>query len=209
MVEDANHITPCCYIKHLNGRITSIEEDLGYRIDFVDRQAGTNQFFNSGDVTWRHIMPVLCRRRMVSALSLVLLSVSDEFLSVMSSIMTDEVYYGGKRRKVIKRLELVLPKSVSESEDIGRVRSAFSHVSDRVTVSLRNIDFECAVFTEQDIDIYPLALMGRQPMEECCAEHSGVLSASPSVVIPLAEYVHSMARVGMIRNFFKEDKDGE
>lgn len=209
MVDDANHITPCCYIRHLNGRVTDIEDDLGRRLDFIERQGGTNQFFNSGDVTWRHIIPVLCRRRMVSRLSLVLMSVSDDFLSVLSSLMGDEVYFSGKRRKVIKRLELVLPKSFSESEYLERVRSAFSHVSDRVTVSLRNIDFECAVFTEQDIDIYPLALIGRQPMEECYAEHSGVLSVSPSVVIPLAEYVHSMARVGMIRNFFKASEDGE
>lgn len=208
MVEDANHITPCCYIRHLNGRVTDIEDDLGRRVDFIERQGGTNQFFNSGDVTWRHIIPVLCRRRMVSRLSLVLMSVSDDFLSVLSSLMGDEVYFSGKRRKVVKRLELVLPKQASET-DLGRVRDALCGFSDRVTVSLRNIGFECAVYTEQDIDLYPLALIGSQPMEECFCEHSGVLSVSPSVVIPLAEYVHSMARVGMIRNFFKASDDGE
>lgn len=208
---DSNHITTCCYIKHLNSRITSIDSELERRVEFSDH-AGVNLFFNSGDVTLSMMLPVLVRRRMASRMALAVEDVTDELLEKLASLLGDEVYISGKdspfhgTNKVITSLDIILSDRAAD-ESMEKMRKVLKPFSSRVTVARRKHSFMAVTFTDQRFDPYPLMLMGSQPMMPVRGEHLGMLSSNPSAVLEVASYLHSMARVGRMKDFWEEKKE--
>lgn len=202
MKEDdlANQITPCCHIKQLNERITESERELG---------TGVDSFFTSGDITLDMVLPLLMRRKICSTLTICTQSLPFCIIRCLESMMKDKLFIDNKWVFTIQHLNIVLDSYYDDAGTFPQIRKYLGKYKDRVSVSCSHITMEVYSFSGQQYDKNPLVLSGWLPdkvyePKELYIYH---LFTKKETAEPIINRLLSIARVGMIKDFWKTDEE--